>query len=155
MKNTDPLSDSVYAKYSANVKQRVSIVEGNYMDVTHLRQTVNADVFFFKWIFHNNNDENCGKILAGLYQVMKPTSKVIICDCVLEHSPNEWKFPLMLDLAMAEAVNGKERTKDEWITRSAKATAISTTYLLPIVQLASMLWTIGMNVITLTKVATS
>ena len=40
MKNTDPLSDSVYAKYSANVKQRVSIVEGNYMDVTHLRQTV-------------------------------------------------------------------------------------------------------------------
>ena len=110
----DPQSDSIYAKYPIDVKQRVSVVAGDYTDVTQLKQIANADVLFFKWIFHNNNDATCSKILAALYQIMKPTAKIVICDCVLKHTPNEYKLTIVLDLIMTEAVNGKQRTKEEW-----------------------------------------
>ena len=115
LKRSNPPSDSIFSKYTLDVKKRVSVVAGNYNEATQLKKISNADVFFFRWIFHNNNDEDCRKILAGLYQVMKPTAKIIICDCVLKHTPNEWKVPIAFDLIMASEIKGKERTKEEWI----------------------------------------
>ena len=114
LKSPSPPSDSIHSKYPIEVKQRVSVVAGSYTNVIQMKQISNADVFFFKWIFHDNNDEVCTKILAALYQVMKPSAKIIICDCVFKHTLNEWKFPIALDLIMAEATSGKERTQQEW-----------------------------------------
>ena len=116
LKNPNPPSDSIYSKYSVDVKKRVSIVADNYTtDFTQLKQLANADVFFFKLVFHNNNDAVCNKILAGLYQVMKPTAKIILCEVVIKHSPNEWKLSTTLDLNLPLQFNEKVRTKEEWI----------------------------------------
>ena len=113
LKSPNPPSDLIHSKYPNEVKQRVSVVAGSYTNVIQMKQISKADVFF-KWIFHDNNDEVCTKILAALYQVKKPSAKIIICDCVFKHSPNEWKFPIALDLIIAETTNGKERTREEW-----------------------------------------
>lgn len=114
LRNQHPSNDSIYAKYPPDVKQRVSTVSGSYTDVDQLKQIANADVFFFKWIFHDNNDAVCSNILAAFYQIMKPTAEIIICDCVFENTLNRWKLPLALDLTMAEQLNGKERSVDQW-----------------------------------------
>ena len=114
LRDLNPSTDSIYSKYPIEVKKRVSAVAGSYTDSSQLKQLANADVFFLKWIFHDNSDAVCRKILAGLYQAMKPTAKIIICDFVLEHTPNEWKSAITADLIMSMSVNGKERTKNEW-----------------------------------------
>ena len=49
-----------------------------------------------------------------MYQVMKPTAKIIICDDVLKPTPNEWKGGITGDLLMSVSVNGKEMTLEEW-----------------------------------------
>lgn len=113
LKNPEPPNDSIYAKYQKEVKQRVSVVAGSYYDATRLKELANADVFLFKCVFHDNTDAACSKLLAALYQIMKPTAKIIICDCVFKRTPNEWQLAISLDLAMAEPCNGKERTTAE------------------------------------------
>lgn len=97
-----------------DVKNRASVVPGSYTDGNQLMQIANADVFFFKWIFHDNSDTVCRMILKGLFQIMKPTAMIIICDNVLKPTLNEWKFPILLDLTMAQILNAKQRTKNEW-----------------------------------------
>lgn len=115
LKSPDSPDDSIYAKFSPEVKQRVSVVAGSYADATQLKRIADADVFFFKHIFHDNNDATCRKILAAMYQIMKSTATIIIYDIVLMLTLNEWKYALTLDLTMAEMINGKERTRNEWV----------------------------------------
>ena len=115
LQDPNPPNDSIYSKYPIEVKKRVSVVEGSYTDSSQLKQLANADMFYFKWILHDNSDVVCRKILAGIYQVMKSTAKIIICDFVLEHTLNEWKSAITADVLVSMSVNGKERTKNEWI----------------------------------------
>lgn len=42
-----------------------------------------ADVYFFRWIFHNWSDKYCVKILRNLIPALKPGAKVVINDNVL------------------------------------------------------------------------
>lgn len=114
LKNPNPPSDSLYSKFSVDVKKRVNVVAGDYTDSSQLNQIADADVFFLKWIFHDNDDFICRKLLAHLFQIMKLTSKIIICDVVFKPTPNEWKFPITMDLVMAVSFNSKERTQEEW-----------------------------------------
>lgn len=105
LKNPSPPGDTIYSKYPMDIKNRASVVPGSYTDGNQLMQIANADVFFFKWIFHDNSDTVCRMILKGLYQIMKPTAMIIICDNVLKPTLNEWKFPILLDLTMAQILN--------------------------------------------------
>lgn len=114
LKDPCPPGDSIYSKYSAEVKTRASVVAGSYTDGSQLKTIAHADVFFLKWIFHDNNDTVFKKILTEFYETMKPTAKIIIADTVLKLTPNEWKFPVSMDMNMALTLKGKERTKDEW-----------------------------------------
>lgn len=41
-----------------------------------------ADVYFFRWIFHNWSDKYCIKILRNLIPALKPGAKVVINDNV-------------------------------------------------------------------------
>lgn len=42
-----------------------------------------ADVYFFRWIFHNWSDKYCVKILKSLIPALKPGAKIVINDNVL------------------------------------------------------------------------
>lgn len=43
----------------------------------------NADVFFFRWVFHNWGDQYCVKILQALIPALKPGARVLIQDILL------------------------------------------------------------------------
>ncbi|ROW16770.1 hypothetical protein VPNG_01622 [Cytospora leucostoma] len=43
-------------------------------------QTVQADVFFFRWVFHNWSDEYCIEILRAQIPALKPNARIIIQD---------------------------------------------------------------------------
>lgn len=46
-------------------------------------QTVSADLFYFRWIFHNWSDAYALKILQNLVPAMKPGARVLINDGIL------------------------------------------------------------------------
>ncbi|KAI5859358.1 S-adenosyl-L-methionine-dependent methyltransferase [Durotheca rogersii] len=77
-----------------------------------------ADVYIYRWIFHNWPDKYCIKILKALIPALKRGSRVLIMDfvmpppCVLPNSV-ERKLRAM-DVTMLEIGNSKERDLDEW-----------------------------------------
>ncbi|KAL1605042.1 hypothetical protein SLS60_004585 [Paraconiothyrium brasiliense] len=47
-------------------------------------QNVQADVYFFRWIFHNWSDTYCVRILQDLIPVMKDGARVMVYEHVME-----------------------------------------------------------------------
>ncbi|KAI2622778.1 putative O-methyltransferase [Hypomontagnella submonticulosa] len=77
-----------------------------------------ADVYLYRWVFHNWPDKYCIKILKALIPALKKGSRVLIMDfvmpppCVL---PNNAERKLRaMDVTMVEIGNAKERDLDEW-----------------------------------------
>ena len=118
-------------------------------DNSQLKQIANADVFFFKWIFHDNSDAVCSRILAGLYQIMKPTAKIIICEFVLKNKSNEWEKALTWDLLMGVTFDAKERTKNEWTQLLSNGEGYQYTVSFGDCTICPQIW--EMQLITLTK----
>ncbi|KAI1444514.1 S-adenosyl-L-methionine-dependent methyltransferase [Annulohypoxylon stygium] len=84
-----------------------------------------ADVYFFRWVFHNWSDKYSIKILRTLIPALKPGAKIIINDTVI---PGPGVMPKSMeirmrsfDLTMTSMHNAKERELDEWaeLLRSA------------------------------------
>lgn len=44
---------------------------------------VGADVYHYRWIFHDNSDKYCKKIIAGLVPALRKGSRVIISELVV------------------------------------------------------------------------
>ncbi|KAI1424878.1 S-adenosyl-L-methionine-dependent methyltransferase [Xylaria sp. FL1777] len=79
---------------------------------------IGADVYFFRWIFHNWSDKYCIKILRCLVPALKPGSKVIISDAVMPAGqiPNGMNLRLRgFDLVMTSIQNAKERELEDWV----------------------------------------
>ncbi|KAF2972996.1 hypothetical protein GQX73_g664 [Xylaria multiplex] len=78
----------------------------------------NADVYIFRWIFHNWSDKNCIRILRNLIPALKPGAKIIVNDNVLPQpgSISKWQEKKLrdMDLAMAEIQNSRERELGDW-----------------------------------------
>jgi SAM-dependent methyltransferase len=81
-------------------------------------QTVQADVYFFRMIFHNWSDKYALKILQAQIPVLKPGSKILVQDAVM---PEPGKLSLWrerviraMDLNMACFFNARERYLEEW-----------------------------------------
>ncbi|GAW18307.1 hypothetical protein ANO14919_077820 [Xylariales sp. No.14919] len=80
---------------------------------------VGADVYFFRWIFHNWSDKYSIKILQSLIPALKPGSKVIISDAVMppaDRVPSGMNLRLRgFDLVMTSIQNAKERELEDWV----------------------------------------
>lgn len=59
---------------------RVSFMAHNFLTE---QPTHGADVYFFRWIFHNWSDKYCIQILKNLIPALKPGAKIVINDNVL------------------------------------------------------------------------
>ncbi|CAG8977109.1 hypothetical protein HYALB_00011354 [Hymenoscyphus albidus] len=77
-----------------------------------------ADIYFFRWIFHNWSDKNCIKILQALIPALKKGAKILINDNVL---PEPGVLPMWreekvraMDLTMLELQNARERELEDW-----------------------------------------
>lgn len=64
------------ARLTAQLKGRVQFMEHDLFAL----QTVQADVLFFRWIFHNWSDKYCIDILRAQIPVLRPGVKIIIQD---------------------------------------------------------------------------
>jgi len=79
----------------------------------------NADVYFFRWIFHNWSDKYCIKILQNLIPALKQNARIVINDNVL---PEPGILPIWreerlrsMDLTMLELQNSREREMEDWV----------------------------------------
>ncbi|OTA97997.1 hypothetical protein M426DRAFT_77207 [Hypoxylon sp. CI-4A] len=77
-----------------------------------------ADVYLYRWIFHNWPDKYCVKILQALIPALRKGSRVVVMDFVMPPFgvlPNSVERKLRaMDLTMLEIGNAKERDVDEW-----------------------------------------
>ncbi|KAI1360612.1 O-methyltransferase-domain-containing protein [Xylaria arbuscula] len=81
-------------------------------------QTLQADIFIFRWVLHNWSDKHCILILRAQIPALKPNAKIIIQEaCIPEPGTSAlWreKYARADDLSMAAIFNSRERTVDEW-----------------------------------------
>ncbi|TVY36627.1 O-methyltransferase [Lachnellula occidentalis] len=81
-------------------------------------QTVVADAYYFRWIFHNWSDKYSIKILRSLIPILRPGVHIIINDvCMPEPGMMAaWRVKELrtFDLGMLAILNGRERDAEEW-----------------------------------------
>ncbi len=79
-----------------------------------------ADVYFFRRIFHDWPDRVCLDILGNLVPSMKMGSRVILDETILSSEGGrgvdlmEERMGRMLDMQMLVAANSRERTLEDW-----------------------------------------
>ena len=66
------------------LKDRVSFVEHDFFTEQPVK---GAEVYFFRWILHDWNDENAIRILQGLVPAMKDGSRVMLYEVLLADGP--------------------------------------------------------------------
>ncbi|KAK2592808.1 hypothetical protein QQS21_009512 [Conoideocrella luteorostrata] len=96
------------------LRQRVCFQEYNFFSP----QSVSADVYIFRWIFHNWSDKYCIEILRAQIPSFRSGARILIQDGCL---PEPGEIPLWMerdmramDLTMAAVFNAKERALDDW-----------------------------------------
>ncbi|PNY25089.1 Sterigmatocystin 8-O-methyltransferase [Tolypocladium capitatum] len=77
-----------------------------------------ADVYYFRWIFHNYSTPYAIKLLKNLIPALKPGARILINDFCLRDpgSENPWDERLMrtMDLMMLALLNSQERQEHEF-----------------------------------------
>lgn len=63
-------------------QERISFMAYNLFN----SQTVRADVFFFRWIFHNWSDQYCVRILKAQVPALKPGARLLVQEALLPES---------------------------------------------------------------------
>ncbi|KAL8717030.1 MAG: hypothetical protein Q9225_005693 [Loekoesia sp. 1 TL-2023] len=77
-----------------------------------------ADVYYFRWIFHDRSDKYCIKILKSLIPALKPGARIILSErcleppCTLPLLQEKWNRDS--DITMFAMSNSQERDQDDW-----------------------------------------
>lgn len=73
-----------------------------------------ADTYMMKFILHDWNDHDAGRILDTIRAAAKPDSKLIILETVVPESDDYAGPSRIMDINMMVMTGGKERTAAEW-----------------------------------------
>lgn len=77
-----------------------------------------ADVYFFRWIFHNWSDKYCEKMLKCLIPALKPGARILVNENILPNpgSENPWdeKIIRTMDMTMLQLLNARERAEEDY-----------------------------------------
>lgn len=76
------------SKVPPSVNDRVRFMPHNFLEP----QTLEADVYLFRWVFHDWPDAYCIKILRNLIPSLKSGARIIISDAIMA-APNS--LPLL------------------------------------------------------------
>ncbi|KAG2419142.1 hypothetical protein HFD88_002246 [Aspergillus terreus] len=108
---------------------RVRFLEHNFFNANPV---VGADVYWLRYILHDWSDDYCVQILSAIKAAMKPHSRILICDQVMnttagfperiasapEPLPANYgyftRYSHQRDIAMMSIINGIERTPAEF-----------------------------------------
>lgn len=84
-----------------------------------------ADVYHFRWIFHDWSDGYCLKLLRALVPALKQGARVVVSDFVVPESGATSRYTEGLirgfDLSMMELFNAREREEQDWQRLFAEA----------------------------------
>ncbi|KAL9598141.1 MAG: hypothetical protein Q9219_004697 [cf. Caloplaca sp. 3 TL-2023] len=101
-------------KLPTDVAGRVAFMEHDMFK----EQTVAADAYLFRWIFHDWPDSYVVKILHQLIPALKPGARVVISEHI---APDPGTCSLLeerkiraLDMVMLSYFNSRERERDDW-----------------------------------------
>ncbi|KAL8896142.1 MAG: hypothetical protein Q9207_007858 [Kuettlingeria erythrocarpa] len=77
-----------------------------------------ADVYYFRWIFHDWSDKYCVKILKSLIPALKQGARIMFSERCLEAPgtvpPRQEKWNRDSDITMLAMSNSQERDQDDW-----------------------------------------
>jgi hypothetical protein len=100
----------------SDVANRVSFMPCDFFTP---QPVIGADVYFYRWIFHNWSDKYCIEILKNLIPALKKGARIIISDAIL---PEPGKLPKAVegrlrsfDLVMTSIQNARERELGDWV----------------------------------------
>ncbi|KFG78472.1 sterigmatocystin 8-O-methyltransferase [Metarhizium anisopliae] len=99
---------------SGDLRERVRFMAHNLFDA----QTIPADVFFFRWIFHNWSDRYCIQILKAQLPALKKGARLVVQESFMPASGSvsqcKERDLRAMDLEMAYTFNSRERTLADW-----------------------------------------
>jgi len=95
---------------AAGVADRAEAVGGSFFE-----QVPPGDLYLMASVLHDWADDDAVRILETIRRAMKPASKLVLFESVLEpgDEPSHWK---MVDLHMLVLFGARERTLEEWET---------------------------------------
>ncbi|ROV99193.1 hypothetical protein VPNG_08247 [Cytospora leucostoma] len=122
VQDLEPVIKEAQGKVPSDVADRVSFMVHDFFTPQPI---LGADVYFFRWIFHNWSDKYSIEILRSLIPALRPSAKIIISDAVL---PGPGELPKgaearirSFDLVMSSIQNAKERELTDWAELFRKA----------------------------------
>ncbi|KAI4173138.1 MAG: hypothetical protein LQ343_003065 [Gyalolechia ehrenbergii] len=103
------------AKVPAELADRVTFMAH---DMSTEQPVKNADVYYFRWIFHDWSDKYCIQILRSLTPALKPGARIMFSERCLEAPctvpPRQEKWNRDSDITMFAMSNSQERDQDDW-----------------------------------------
>ncbi|CAJ2513883.1 Uu.00g020020.m01.CDS01 [Anthostomella pinea] len=109
------LEDQARRSIPPALADRVSFMAHDFFQDQPVRD---ADVYHFRWIFHDWSDRYCLKLLRALVPALKPGARVVVSDFVVpESGATSWYTEGLVrgfDLAMMELFNAREREERDW-----------------------------------------
>ncbi|KAK8110682.1 O-methyltransferase-domain-containing protein [Apiospora kogelbergensis] len=102
------------SRLPADLRDRVLFREHDFFN----DQTVVADVYYFKSIFHNWADKYCIKILQKLVPALKKGARIVIHERILPGLESlttvDARRAINLDVGMLQLLNAQQREMHEW-----------------------------------------
>ncbi|KAI0203441.1 S-adenosyl-L-methionine-dependent methyltransferase [Astrocystis sublimbata] len=122
VQNPGVVSDEADAKVPKELNGRVRFMCHDLFK----QQPVKADVYFLRRILHNHTDKACVRILRALIPALRPGSRILVNEIVLEEKSEEvslWEETVLrsTDQSTGAVANGRERSIDEWLALVAEA----------------------------------
>ncbi|KAK3081043.1 hypothetical protein LTS18_010777 [Coniosporium uncinatum] len=99
----------------ADLEGRLDFAAQSFLEPQPVRD---ADVYFFRYIFHDYSDAVCVQILDNLVPSMRKGSRLVINDFIVPALGTgcaiDERYTRQMDIHMLEFMASKERTVDDW-----------------------------------------
>ncbi|PQE10357.1 hypothetical protein CJF32_00000898 [Rutstroemia sp. NJR-2017a WRK4] len=102
-------------KVPVELADRVTFMAHDFFDEQPVRD---ADVYYFRWIFHDWSDKYAVMILKALVPALKPGARIVLSErcleepCTLPLRQERWNRES--DITMMATSNSMERDQDDW-----------------------------------------
>ncbi|KAH8692496.1 sterigmatocystin 8-O-methyltransferase precursor [Phaeosphaeriaceae sp. PMI808] len=103
------------AKSPVELSHRVTFQAHDFFEEQPVK---NADIYYFRWIFHDWSDKYCVKILRALIPALKSGARLLFSErcleapCTLPLRAEKWNRDS--DITMLATSNSQERDEDDW-----------------------------------------
>ncbi|KAI0972042.1 S-adenosyl-L-methionine-dependent methyltransferase [Xylaria arbuscula] len=115
VQDLEPVISAAEKEAPTNLTDRVKFMTHDFFTE---QPVIGADVYFFRWIFHNWSDKYSIDILRKHIPALKKGAKIVINDNILPQPGvlSRWQEDRLrsMDLTMTEIQNSYEREVDDW-----------------------------------------